>query len=87
MTWCIILLEVASEDGYTVVITELQQYSVRLWRLKDAQLVLRGPKSVAEQEFYTWDGQGVAEANSGGPYTMTENQCITPTCQNKSYNF
>ncbi len=55
--------------------------------VKDAQLVLRGPKSVAEPEFYTWDGQGVAEANLGGPYTMTENQCITPTCQNKSYNF
>ncbi len=23
---------------------------------------------VAELEFYTWGGQGVAKANSGGPY-------------------
>ncbi len=47
VTWCIILLEVASEDGYTVVIkgwTWSQQYSGRLWRLNDAQLVLRDPK-------------------------------------------
>ncbi len=44
---CIILLEVASEDGYTVVIKGWhgqQQYSGRLWRLNDAQLVLRGSK-------------------------------------------
>ncbi len=31
-------------------------------------------------------GQGVAKANSGGPWTMTENQCITPTWHKKSMN-
>ncbi len=41
--------------------------------------------AVAELEFYKWGGQGLAEANSGGD-RMTENQCITLTCQNKSYN-
>ncbi len=39
------LLEVVSEDGYTVVIKGWtmieQQYSGRLWRLNNAQLVLR----------------------------------------------
>ncbi len=35
--------------------------------------------AVAELEFYTWGGQGVAKSKSGGPWTMTENQCITPT--------
>ncbi len=47
VTWCIILLEVASEDGYTVVIKGWhgqQQYSGRLWHLNDAKLVLRRPK-------------------------------------------
>ncbi len=47
VTWCIILLEVASEDGYTVVIKgwhDQQQYAGRLWCLNKAQLVLRGPK-------------------------------------------
>ncbi len=44
VTWCIILLE-ASEDGYTSHKGHgQQQYSGRLWRLNDAQLVLRGPK-------------------------------------------
>ncbi len=43
VTWCIILLEVASEDGYTVVLDwntwdghGQQQYSGRLWCLNDA---------------------------------------------------
>ncbi len=47
VTWCIILLEVASEDGCTVVIkgwTWSATILSRLWRLNDAQLVLRGPK-------------------------------------------
>ncbi len=42
--------------------------------------------SVAELEFYTWGGQGVAKANSGGPWTMTQNQCITPSWHKKSMN-
>ncbi len=47
VTWCIILLEVASEDGYTVVIKGWT-WPATILRLtvafKDAQLVLRGPK-------------------------------------------
>ncbi len=48
-TWCVILLEVASEDGYTVVIKGWhgqQKYSCRLWCLNNVQLALRGPKCV-----------------------------------------
>ncbi len=41
---------------------------------------------MAELEFYTGGGQRVAEANSGGPWTMTENQCITPTWHKKHMN-
>ncbi len=47
VTWCIILLEVASEDGCTVVIkgwTWSATILSRLWRLNYAQLVLRVPK-------------------------------------------
>ncbi len=32
--------------------------------------------SVAEQEFYTWGGQGVAKTNSGDPWTITENHSV-----------
>ncbi len=48
VTWCIILLEVAirrwvhcSHEGMDMV---SKQHSGRLWRLNNAQLVLRGPK-------------------------------------------
>ncbi len=43
-TWCIILLEVASEDVCTVVIKGWTWSASRLWRLNNAQLVLRVPK-------------------------------------------
>ncbi len=41
---------------------------------------------MAELEFYTGGGQRVTEGNSGGPWTMTENQCITPTWHKKHMN-
>ncbi len=44
VSWCIILLEVASEDGYTVVIKGWTWSATILRRLNDAQLVLRSPK-------------------------------------------
>ncbi len=46
-TWCIILLKVAMRIKGIKVIKAWhgrQQYSGRLWRLNNAQLVLRGPK-------------------------------------------